>query len=341
MTTGELVVEADIVPTKGYRGLRHRLGIFASALVGVGLIVVLLSFIDPRTIIMLCSQLDPRWGLAGALCYGATYLFRAARFQVLLAERRTAIGRMYSVACVHGMLNHLLPMRFGEVSYLYLVRRAFGVSLGEAAVSLLVARLFDYMVVSTIFMIAAVRVLPELPGGVGWYLVGAAALAALAVLGLILAVRLSHRLQTWGARIRQERRRGVLSWVGQKLDEVARAFDSASRARVYMRVLGLSVLVWGGVFGTFYCLLRGLGFGVSPWLAIVGGTFAVLTSVLPLSGVGSFGTLEAGWTAGFLLIGFEREQAIASGFAVHLLLFAMVILLGLVGAAAIAVGRKR
>lgn len=325
-------------------GFRRWLGVLASVVAGIGLIILLLSQIDPREVVALCARVDLRWALGGVICYAGTYFFRAVRFRFLLAEGQTTLGRMYSVACVHGMLNHILPIRFGELSYLYLVGRVFDVSLGEAAVSLMVARLFDYVVVALIFVVAAVRILPAFSGVVTWYLGGGVGLALLALILLLLAGRVSGWLRgraAAGSRGRRGARATLLDWFETKLSEMGKGLERTSQGIVRIRTILLSLLVWIGVFGTFFCFLRGLGFVATAWFAIVGSTFAVLTSVLPLSGIGSFGTLEAGWTAGFLLIGFTKEEAIASGFAVHLLVFATVVLLGLAGVVAIVMDRSR
>jgi uncharacterized membrane protein YbhN (UPF0104 family) len=46
-----------------------------------------------------------------------------------------------------------------------------------------------------------------------------------------------------------------------------------------------------------------------------------MASAIPISGFGNWGTLEAGWAAGFLMAGLSKEKAIATGFGVHILIF--------------------
>ena len=64
---------------------------------------------------------------------------------------------------------------------------------------------------------------------------------------------------------------------------------------------------------------------------IVGATFAVLTKALPLVTVGGLGAHEAGWTVGFMLVGFDKEIAIATGFAVNILTLLSSLVFGLGG----------
>ncbi|MGQ9646028.1 MAG: lysylphosphatidylglycerol synthase domain-containing protein [Thermodesulfobacteriota bacterium] len=77
---------------------------------------------------------------------------------------------------------------------------------------------------------------------------------------------------------------------------------------------------WLMIFLTFQAFL--LGFGVIiPFLRMVfGSTVAVIANTLPIGGIGNWGTLEIGWAVGFLVTGLSKEQAIATGFGVHILI---------------------
>ena len=90
----------------------------------------------------------------------------------------------------------------------------------------------------------------------------------------------------------------------------------------------LAGLEWFVNYFAFHVLMLGIGMDPRFLDTVVCVTFAALASVLPLNSFGSFGTQEAGWAAGLLLMGYPRESAIASGFATHLLTLAYMILLG-------------
>jgi uncharacterized membrane protein YbhN (UPF0104 family) len=70
-----------------------------------------------------------------------------------------------------------------------------------------------------------------------------------------------------------------------------------------------------------YVLLRGFGIETSFIKVVSGSSVGIMASVLPISGVGNWGTLEAGWAAGFLIAGLNKEKVIALGFGVHILIF--------------------
>ena len=50
---------------------------------------------------------------------------------------------------------------------------------------------------------------------------------------------------------------------------------------------------------------------------MIGSAIANLTQLLPINSLGSIGTLEAGWTAGFHLAGLPVEVGVATGLLMH------------------------
>ena len=54
---------------------------------------------------------------------------------------------------------------------------------------------------------------------------------------------------------------------------------------------------------------------------LAGATGAVISNVLPINSFGSFGTLEAGWTGGFVLVGMSGQDAITTAFGSHIITF--------------------
>ena len=105
------------------------------------------------------------------------------------------------------------------------------------------------------------------------------------------------------------------------MNEMAEDFYAIKDQKSYLPVSLTSLASWGMIFWTFYAFLRGFGIGISFLQMIFGSTVGVIANALPISGIGNLGTLEAGWTAGFLLVGLPKEKAIATGFGIHILIF--------------------
>ena len=87
------------------------------------------------------SRLEPvAWGLAA---YTASYLFRSLRFRTLLGEEAPRLPHLFCVVAVHNLLNQVLPVRTGELSYVVLLRNRFHVASAAGVATLAAARALD------------------------------------------------------------------------------------------------------------------------------------------------------------------------------------------------------
>ena len=75
---------------------------------------------------------------------------------------------------------------------------------------------------------------------------------------------------------------------------MAEDFYAIRTRRVYFPVSLTTVVSWIMVFWMCYALLRGFGIETSFIKVVFGSSVGLMASVLPISGVGNGGTLEAG-----------------------------------------------
>jgi uncharacterized membrane protein YbhN (UPF0104 family) len=119
----------------------------------------------------------------------------------------------------------------------------------------------------------------------------------------------------------------------QLLSKLARAVEAFSRIKppTVLKISAISVVQWLLTFGSFFAIMRAFSMPVGILQTTLGSTAAVVTSFLPVGGIGSFGPMEAGWSLGFVLVGLERTAAIASGFGVSIVTFCFGALFGGIG----------
>ena len=79
-----------------------------------------------------------------------------------------------------------------------------------------------------------------------------------------------------------------------------------------------------------------MGFRWSAAHVIGGSAVASIANLLPINLIGNFGTLEAGWTSAFIVLGVPPETAAATGLASHLWALAFAAGYGAVAWAALA-----
>ncbi|MEW6439780.1 MAG: lysylphosphatidylglycerol synthase transmembrane domain-containing protein [bacterium] len=329
------------LPAEGLRlGRFSPLRLLLSLLVSGAVVYGLLRFaqVPPGQIWSTLKNTSPAAVLCGLLLHFATYCLRCLRFRLLVHSRSVPVKRLLDIVLVHNFMNHFLPLRAGELTYVYLLRRREGVPVAEGLTTLVISRCLD-LVSFTLYYPLAILALhlggfafPPFVRRALW----AAALLFLLLMALLVALSWKGRAlldrferTSWVRGLRRRSRLAKL--VLDKLEEVSLGFEHLGNRRIYWKALALSLATLGLVYLVGYVLLTGMGYFISFPLIIVCSTLASLGFMLPLYSFGGFGTLEAGWTVGCMMAGFSKEMALASGFSFHILVLAYVTLMGIVG----------
>jgi uncharacterized protein (TIRG00374 family) len=297
--------------------------------------LLLVKLGDVEDLWSLLQELDWRWVLLGTVAYLLGNLSRTLRLLIVmhLPQRSVATAwRLLTAVLALSLSNQVLPARTGELSFLYYANRGVQADPGDALGGLILARLTDIMAILMLFL-SAVVLSPNLAGVLGSANLRLV-LLALAVTTLVLGVLLNldmGRLGRLGGFFeglsggRFEPTSGIVNAVKQSAATIQQARNPSTLALAFLFALG----VWLANFAMLYAFLVGVGIRLPLADAVVGMTVAALTNVLPVSGVGNVGTLEAGWALGFTVVGLSTDLAIASGFAIHILAFGDALLLGI------------
>jgi uncharacterized membrane protein YbhN (UPF0104 family) len=295
------------------------------------LILFLFRYIDLDQLGRMLAEMSWLYYFLGLASWVVVYLIRTFRY--IIIAPRTPYATMLSITSIHNLLLRLLPLRTGELSYAFLVRRAGTAGLGESLLGLLLLRAVDATCVVVVFSVTL-----ALHSGV--YMadrrlgIGAAAVAAL--MGGVVVCFMGQLLRL-GLRVARAILRGVgltrrpgVQRALSKVDESVAAV-AAIRGSATLKIAGISFVQWLLTFGGFFVIMRAFSMPVGIAQTVLGSTAAVVTGFLPIGGIGSFGTLEAGWALGFVLVGLDRERAVASGFGVSITTFTYAAVLGLFG----------
>jgi uncharacterized membrane protein YbhN (UPF0104 family) len=157
-------------------------------------------------------------------------------------------------------------------------------------------------------------------------------MAAGAVLRGSLIIRALHRLAdrlVKGGRVPRflvgRGTRGRLARLEENLEQI----QSGRQAPL---ILLHTFLIWFPSFVMTWWLMTAFGHPVGFWGVVFASTLGIVATLLPVGTLGNFGTQEMGWTFGLVLLGVDREAAIATGFSTHLVGFALAGLFALAGA---------
>lgn len=313
---------------------RKTIAKLSSVVITIVIAAILLSQISVADIIVTLVSIDPLYLIAGFAFYVCSYFFRALRFKVLIHTKEVKLSDLFAIVSVHNMVNSILPARTGELSYIYLAKKTQGIHSSEGFATLITARMFDALAISMIFLFSAIVLGSEIHISKMnvWHL----GLFIIALVTLLFIIILYHAEKAMvffekmmnRAKIKKFR---VIMFMVNKGYEVTDSLELIRAKNVFPFVFILSIALWCSMYATIFIILVGMGIDINIWIAILGSTLAVAISILPIQGVGEFGTFEGAWAVAFIGLGFTKEVAIISGFGYHIIRFIYFLILGSYG----------
>jgi len=308
-----------------------------SIVIGVIIVWFLLSKIDPRDIPRAIGNIPLQNLVVAFLLYTTSVFLKAVRFRIIL---RTGISlrQIFPIVSLYMFLADILPLRTGELSYMYLLKKEANTPGTKSLASLIIGGVSDAIV----FMIATFIVVWHFRDRLiglwahrligSWtyksiYLLAYMPIALLAV-GLFILIK-----RKWIST--QFRTRRYLSFIKMKLLEVVREVTNVTPD---IRLLGIfvsSVLIMLFRFGTQWYLVRFMEIAIGIWEFFLALLFGLLFSLVPIHGPAGFGTVEAPWVLALVYLNIPKEDAITSGFSLHIIILLFCIILGLYGIVAL------
>jgi uncharacterized protein (TIRG00374 family) len=236
---------------------------------------------------------------------------------------------------VHNLVNNILPARTGELSYIYLLNKFHNKKTGEGIATLFVARVFDFIVISLLFFISALMIqdLPEIIMKAVWVITF---LMVVIVIFLIILLYFGDSFLNLAKRFFGRfnlEKKYFADYLLRKGEEAVESFDEIrTNGKVTaIEVIIISFGIWLSLYSVNYDLITAMDINLCFFIVLLGSTFALFTTILPIQGIGGFGTIEGGWAIGFIAVGLTKEVAISSGFVVHIVILVYFLILGLLG----------
>jgi glycosyltransferase 2 family protein len=282
----------------------------------------LLSKLDMAKTFGIIKNADVCMVTASCLAYLASNIFKTLRFRVMLKTYGIPGIDLFTITSYHNFFNQIMPARTGELTFLYYLKNIGGTEMSKGLHILVVTRIFDFIVISAFFICSLLLYFgiqtsaALVAAGVVFFIISVITLFNLKWL-IILCGRLFRFM---AKKLNLEKKNFAARALG-KVDEVVEEFSSFKTGRHTPMLAATSILTWSALYFLFYLTIRSFGIEIDPLQSVAGSTGGVLTNVLPINSFGSFGTLEAGWTGGFVLVGMNEQDAIITGFGYHAISF--------------------
>lgn len=266
--------------------------------------------------------------LAGQLT-AAQFLFLSGLYLLMAYGRGIRLGyviresnhaKLTAIAAIHAFLNHILPFRLGELSLPFLIKAFTARGLVSGSLSLVIIRLYDAVSIALLSVISLLVVGSE-------FNPSARHILWISALGVIFVFLLVFRYMDVALALLSRGICGGLRWLGQAGKNAAARVDSAARRmeveiqaldarQKYIFLPASSVAVTVINYALFYCTMVFMGIDIGFFKNMLASLGELVTTFLPNT-LGSFGTMEAGWAAGYMLCGVSKADAIATGFIMH------------------------
>ncbi len=238
----------------------------------VGFLIYFLATLDYQQIGDLFSQANIAWLVAGLVFYSLSIYFKIIRFGAVLnyygfklSFKNTAFIQMVGIA-----IAMMTPGRLGEASKIYLLHQKNIPAITGTTLTIF-ERVFDFLFLSLagIFFVLQFMAGSNLIWGFIFLLIVMA--------GLLVLLRNLHWLRRFVPRR------------FKNLYEKFASLKFTGNRKYLLTTIAYTVLTWFTQSLLSWCVLKGLGFDVSP-LAVLGieaiGTLAAILSFLPL-GIGA------------------------------------------------------
>ena len=314
---------------------KHRLNRLISPLLGLGVSVILVTYlvrqIDYPHFLRLAKNV-PLWFFF--ILFALFFLLnicRALRFRMLLGREDLPLTVFFPITLCHNFFVRTLPLMVGEFSYIALLRRHLKIPVSEGVRSLFEARLFDLQFV-------------VLGGTFGLLTMGHEStryvLTILVLAGVLIIVNRALfsvlpkgivRIWTCIIRIYPWRHTALLDSVGHKLGVVSLQLDRFRCLRLLLKALTFSFCTYGINLSCHLLLLSTLNVNQRLSVLFVVISIVMIAAWFPFS-LSGFGVIEGSWAASLVMFAdMEVGAALSVGLFIHCCQVLMTALLGLLG----------
>ncbi|MBA7466992.1 hypothetical protein ES707_02187 [subsurface metagenome] len=259
------------------------------------------------------------------------YLVRSLRILVLLKIKFSEFNNIFFTVSRHYILNKILPVRIGELSLVYFLKNEQEISYTKGLGALLYLRILDLLAVPLFFIVAFSINFSSFSNSNNiiilliFLILFIMLFFVFIFLGKILNLILKF-LKLLPKKIKWLEKNIYFKFL-EKYKNLADEINKFIKLKTNIKVIILTIL--NRLLNSLVAYTIFFGFGISIGFInfIIGSTLSILTEALPVSGIGSFGTFEAGWTLGFVLIGYNQKLSLLTGFGVNIIFFIFTIFL--------------
>jgi uncharacterized protein (TIRG00374 family) len=305
-------------PDRFWRSSRSLLWLALGFILSAIIIALIARAIDPDQLAFALRSVEWSWIVVALNLTLVTYLARSQRWIILLRPLTFLSTAVLRALLTGQSLNHLLPIRAGDVVRSILLGREPGGSFARVFGSVLIEKAWDWLALCGLLLIVTwVAPLPD------WFLAPARSiglLAALVLLGFVVVAAMPERWIPLGlARIDRALAKLPAQWHSFVLRNAQRLLDSLTVLRRRDTMVGAALwtaIIWGLSIIINYAVQRACG--LDSWLAATTLLVVLMLGVALPPSIAALGIFEGLSMLTLRLYNVPLETALAIGLLLHL-----------------------
>lgn len=296
---------------------------------------LLLKEINLREIPETLSKISINSLLIGFGCYCLLVIAKALRFRTILSLDNR-VSRIFPILALHTFWGNLLPMRTGDVSYVYLMQRHQKVEPTQGIASLMVASLIDLLLLIGLMVTTSSLLISKLSGKFSFaflYLIPVL-IGSVSLIILVLACTAPNLCSSISLKCASpflSLERPAVTWVVNKILNI---LDEITKFRFnlhFFKIWSYSLLCLLIRFGFQCYLVTQMGVEIPMIEVLFALAFTNVFNLLPIQTVGNFGTTEFPFAWLLHYFGTPIDTATITGFSLHILILLYCLPLGVYG----------
>ena len=290
--------------------------IFFCTLIAVVLCAIVWRYLNTAEFIEVMKNTSLSWLAVSGLLFLVYQWLRTLRFS-LLADAGGSGWQLFNTLCLHSFLNSTLPAGLGEAALVYLLKKLHGLPYPSGAALLLAARFIDLALFCLLFFLVGIAFLQKMPLEVFMVMCG--------LLGvLIVALILVRALSKYETGLSKSHRGKLKITISKHLQVFIDSLREISSRKIWLALIIYSASMWLTMYFFFMTIIYSLGY-VMPWHSILMLYLLILPiNLLPIKGVGNFGTHEAAWFIALQILGLKTADSAVLGFGSHILFLTVI-----------------
>ncbi len=295
----------------------------------------LLKEIDLREIPETLGRIPFHALIIGFVCYCLLVIAKTLRFRTLLGLK-SSVHQIVPILAMHTFWGNILPMRTGDISYVYLMQQRQKVDATQGIASLMMASLIDLVLLIALMVFSATLLLPKLSSHFSWVvlyltplLIGIGLLSVIVLACVAPDFITSIPMRCASPLLTSDK--SAVAWIVNKLLSILNQITAFRLNLQFLKVWGYSLLCLTIRFGFQCYLVSEMGVGIPLIEVLFALAFTSGFNLLPIQTVGNFGTTEFPFAWFLNHFGTPMKLATITGFSLHILILLYCLPLGVYG----------